>query len=179
MKQYNNGINTKKHFTRQKLTVKFWLGGREFVDDIVTMIDEANIDLAVKVGASDILNFLLIREMKTHSDVKAYAQKIAVLSLKNIENETKYLKKQPLGQAGQISATIAEPISLFINDLVAEVAEVLEKQGITKSVKPTTIVQKMVISLLTDLGKDVDREDGLAKLIMELFDAYNYNTLID
>jgi hypothetical protein len=177
MKQFNEGLNTKRYHARPKLTVKFWLGGRAFVDDIMTMINEANLQLEIKVCLSDILNFLLIREIKTHPDLRKYAQKIAVLSLKNIEVETKYLKRQPLGQA-QISSTLAEPINLIINDLVDEVGAILENQGSTKSVKPTTIVQKMVISLLKDLGKDVDNEEGLAKLIMELFESYNYNSLI-
>ena len=178
MKQFKDGLSTKKHFARQKLNVKFWQGGRDFVDDIMKMIELANIQFAIKVTSSDILNFLLIREMKNNSNIREYAEKIAFLSLKNLEIETKYLKKQPIGKA-QITTTFAEPIIFRINDLVEAVSAVRENAGNTKAVRATSIVQLMLINCLADVGEEVDSEDGLAKFIFEIFRSYNYNSLIE
>ena len=186
-------LNPKSYFdeARAKLTVRLWANGKKFIDDLYERIFEYNDLVHYKVTRSDVLNFLIIRQLvklSSGKDISQYADRLSLINIKRFKSYGwKYLEGSDEALTSLVSATMPEPVFDFIDDLRVKVdhtkkafneANSIESKSI-KKLTQNNIVQLIVFDTLL-VGKDnLETDKGLTLLAKDLIDNYSYQVLID
>ena len=172
--------NYKRAFSREDLTVRVWPKGKELLDVIFDNYFENNTKLDYHLTRTDIINFIIIRQLINLQDAEQlckYAHKLAILDAKRKRLKSEDFKYLEAGIFSKmVSGTFPTPVLDFIADLHVQVD--IAKIG-NKRVTRNKVVQLLLFETVYALGKEIENEVGLAAFAEELITSYSYKNLVN